>query len=59
MHYLKRYSKDGYMLDNNYILTIILCAWPQIAVEADEIFSFVLTNLGKIIDYNLMAKILS
>ena len=28
------------------------CGWPQIAVEADELFSGVLTDLGEIIDYN-------
>ena len=30
----------------------VSCAWPQIAVEADELFSGVLTDLGEIIDYN-------
>ena len=29
-----------------------LCVWPQIGVEADELFSGVLTDLGEIIDYN-------
>ena len=32
--------------------TTFLCAWPQIAVEAEEVFSGVLTDLGEIIDYN-------
>jgi hypothetical protein len=30
----------------------IWCAWPQIVVKADELFSGVLTYLGEIIDYN-------
>ena len=29
-----------------------MCGWPQIAVEADELFSGVLTDLGEIIDFN-------
>ena len=29
-----------------------LCVWPQIAVEADELFSGVLTDLGENIEYN-------
>ena len=32
--------------------TTFLCVWPQIAVEAEELFSGVLTDLREIIDYN-------
>ena len=31
---------------------MFLCVWPQIAVEVDEFFSGVLTDLGEIINYN-------
>ena len=31
---------------------MFLCVWPQIAVEADELFSGVLTDLGENIEYN-------
>ena len=33
-----------------YYNCFVIC--PQIAVEADELFSGVLTDLGEIIDYN-------
>ena len=29
-----------------------MCEWPQIAVEADDLFSGVLTDIGETIDYN-------
>jgi hypothetical protein len=30
----------------------VSCGWPQIAVEADELFEGILTDVGESIDYN-------